>query len=177
VCQEGRNAHGRIVETNWRWPSLTVFTVIGFLQTTLLMLWTGLIAVEPGRSGRKASDQGEFSGADDGNRTRTVSLGRPTVRWLDGEAVPPQCRAIPDPGNARRLLRGARVAGRVARLEGAPQRSWRCLVGRSGGLIDDGHCRFQGRAEPAGERFSQRERSGAGGFVDGCGPGGTAPRR
>lgn len=29
----------------------------------------------------------------------------------------------------------------------------------------------QGRAEPAGERFSQRERGGVGGFVDRCGPG------
>jgi hypothetical protein len=34
-----------------------------------------LIAVEPDRSRKMVSDQGEFSGADDGNRTRTVSLG------------------------------------------------------------------------------------------------------
>jgi hypothetical protein len=29
---------------------------------------------------------------------------------------------------------------------------------------------FSGCAEPAGKRFSQRERSSVGGFVDGCGP-------
>jgi hypothetical protein len=34
-----------------------------------------LIAVEPGRSRKRASNQGSVSGADDGNRTRTVSLG------------------------------------------------------------------------------------------------------
>ena len=33
-----------------------------------------------------------------------------------------------------------------------------------------------GLAEPAGERFSQRERGGVGGFVDGCGPGDVGVR-
>jgi hypothetical protein len=42
--------------------------------------------------------------------------------------------------------------------------------------MDDGHCRFQGCAEPAGERFSQRERGDVGGFVDGCGPGDVGVR-
>ncbi len=50
------------------------------------------------------------------------------------------------------------------------ERSLRRSVGQSGGLIGCGRCRFQGCAEPAGERFSQRERGGVGGFVDGGGP-------
>ena len=54
--------------------------------------------------------------------------------------------------------------------------STRESVGRSGGLIDDGHCRVQGCAEPAGERFSQGERGGVGGFVDGYGPGNVGVR-
>src|SRR6185436_19444280 len=49
-------------------------------------------------------------------------------------------------------------------------------VGRSGWPIDDGPGRFQGGAEPAGERCSQPDDGGVGRFVDGCGPGDVGVR-
>jgi hypothetical protein len=74
-------------------------------------------------------------------------------------------------GTRRVLPKATYIAGSPASRNASPG-----SVCRQQRVVGEDEVEFSGCVEPAGERFSQRESGGVGGFVDGRGPGDAGVR-